>query len=188
MLGLDALTPNDRDRVRADLRIALTAGVVATVLMGAIVVLLGNVTDSEARLLIEAALPTVRTFASTAMVVSASTLALMLTILGLTSNTDSDIRGGHYERIRQIALADVVVFTMATLLLVVLIIPLGEATGIAHRWYSAIFYATTLLSAVIGGLAVGVMLLIYAAVRDLTMTFGPGDENPLLEDEETAAG
>ncbi len=184
MLGLDALTPDDQDRLRADLRIALTGGVVAAALMGAVFVLVGNVGDSEARVLLETALPTVRSFTSTVMVVSASTLALMLTLLGLTSDTDRQIRGSHFERVRQIAFADVVVFAVATFLLVTLVVPFGDASGIPHRWYNVLYYAAAGLSALVGGVVVGVMLLIYAAVRDLTATFGPGDKSPLLEEAE----
>ncbi|WP_420455619.1 hypothetical protein [Rubrivirga sp.] len=188
MFGLDALTPDDQEQVRADLRIALTGGLVAAVLMGTVLVLVGNVGDSEARSLLQAAIPTIRSFTSTVMVVSASTLALMLTILGLTSDTDRQIRGSHFERIRQIALADVVVFGAATLLLVSLVVPFGDASGIPHRWYDVVYYVATGLSALVGGAVIGVMLLIYAAVRDLTETFGPGDESPLLDEEEPEDG
>ncbi len=188
MLGLDALKPGDQERLRADLRIALTGSVVAAALMGAVLVLVGNVGDSEARALLQAAIPTIRSFTSTVMVVSASTLALMLTILGLTSDTDQQIRGGHFERVRQIALADVVVFAAATLLLVSLVVPFDDASSFPHRWYDVVYYVATGLSALIGGVVVGIMLLIYAAVRDLTETFGPGDESPLLEEETESDG
>ena len=187
MIHLDDLTPDDRHRIRADLRAAAVGGVLAAAVMGAVVVTVGSVGSvgaSQAQSLLETALATIRSFSSTAMVVTASTLALMLTILGLTSDTDRQVKASHYERIRQIALADVVAFTAATLLLVSLVVPFHESSSLPGWAYAVIYFAATGVSALIGGLVVAVMILIYAAVRDLTTTLQPGDESPLLEDDD----
>lgn len=184
MFSLSNLTPGDHEQLRADLRSALTGGLVAAAVLAGVVITVGSVGAGEARILLESATPTVRSFCSTAMVVSASTLALMLTMLGLTTDTDADIKGGHFARIRQIALVDAAAFAGATLLLLVLVVPFNEATNIPAGWYVGIYYASTLLAAVIGGTVIAVVILLYAAIRDLVKTFGPSDESPLLADDE----
>lgn len=184
MLHLSDLTPNAQHRLRADFRMALIGGVVAAAVMGLVVVLVGRVGGSEARSLLESATPTVRSFCSSVMVTTASTLALMLTVLGLTSDTDKDIRGGHYRRVQQIATAAVIAFVGATLLLVVLVVPLTDSSSIPTGWYVGVYYGATLLAAVLGGILVSAMILLHAAIRDLIATFGPGDESPLLEEDD----
>ena len=180
MLHLSDLTPGDRDQIRTDVRIALVGGVVAALVMGAIVFVVGSVNSGQARALLEASLPTTRFLASGVMTVSATTLALMLTLLSLSTGLDREIKRSHYERIRQIALVDVA----ATLLLVGLVVPLGDATEIPAAWYVGIYYAVSLLAAAIGGVLVAVMLLLYAAVRDLIGVLTGDDDNPLVADDE----
>lgn len=184
MLDLRHLTPDAQDDIRNDVRVALISGLVAVGVMAAVIVTVGSVGGSEARGLLESSTPTVRTVCQAVMVTMASTLALMLTLLGLTANADHKIRGGHYARVRQIAALAVVAFIGATLLLVALVVPLTESAGISTGWYVGIYYGSTLLAAVLGGLLVAVMILLNAAVRDLVKTFGPGDESPLYADEE----
>lgn len=188
MFDLSDLTPDDQHRLRADLRVAAIGGLVAAAVMAAVVITVGTVGAAEARSLLESSTPTVRSFCSTVMVVSASTLALMLTLLGLTTDTEAEIKSGHFARVRQIALVDACAFAGATLVLLALVIPFGEATEIPSGWYVGIYYASTLLAAAIGGAVIAVMILLYAAIRDLIVTFGPGDETPLLEDDGESDG
>lgn len=184
---LSTLTPGDNSgRLRADIRVAIGGGLVATVVMSALVLAVGNLSAVEAVRLLEASLPTTRFLCSSVMAASATTLALMLTLLSLSTGIDGEIKGTHYERIRQIALVDVVAFIGATLLLVALVVPIGEASEIPARWYDTLYYASALMASVLGGMLVSVMLLLYAAVRDLISVFGPGDENALLAERDAA--
>lgn len=178
----ESLTDSDQHRIRADLRIAITGAVIAAILMGGVELLIGNVGDWEARTLIQAAVPTLRVFASTVMIVTSSALALMLTIMGLTGNADREIRGGHFERIRQIGFAAAVVFIATAFLFTILIVSPTEMDGVPVGWNDVIYFSMTGLSAIISGAVVGIVILIYTAVRDIATTFGPGDETPLLED------
>ena len=178
----DSLAEDDQDRIRTDLRIALTGSGVAAVLMGTVSILIGDVGNERSDDLLRAALPTLRAFASTVLIVTSSALALMLTILGLTTDANQEVRGGHYERVRQIALAAVAVFVAAAFLFMVLVIPPSEMGAVATRWYDVIYYAVSGLTALIGGSMVGIVLMIYSAVEDIAATFGPGDETPILAD------
>ena len=179
---LDLLTAGDQDRIRTDLRLAVAGGSIATLSMAAVLVGVGLANGGSAQPLVAAALPSSRFLASAVMTVSATTLALMLTLLGLSTDIDADVKGGHFERIRQIALVDVAAFVLATALLVVIVVPVDESTPIPEAWFSAIYYAVSVVAALLGGGLIAVMLLLYAAVRDLILVLGPGDQNPLVDD------
>ena len=182
MSFLDSLTPDARLSLRSDLRVALIGGVFSALVMGAISFAVGGLSGYEARLLLESAMPTTRFLCSAVMTASATTLALMLTLLSMSLGSERALRSEHYERIRQIALVDVVAFIGATVLLVAHIVPVGDSGGIPVGWYDAIYYGAAILAALLGGVLVAVMLLLYTAVRDLITTFGPGDATPLLAD------
>lgn len=184
MLHLSDLTPGGQDKVRTDLRAAVGGGAMAALVMGAIVVVVGSVNSGQARVLLEASLPTTRFLASGVMTASATTLALMLTLLSLSTGVDRTLKRGHYERIRQIAFVDVVAFVGATLLLVVLVVPISDATEIPMRWYVGIYYGVSLLAAALGGVLVAVMLLLYAAVRDFILVIVGDDDSPLVDSDE----
>lgn len=186
MLHLSDLTPGDQDRLRTDLRIALSGGLVAALVMGTIVFVVGTVNSGQARSLLQGTLPTTRFLASSVMTVSSTTLALMLTLLSLSTGLDREIKSSHFERIRQIAFVDVIAFVAATLLLVMIVVPLNESSQIPSGWYVGIYYAVTLVAAALGGILVAVMLLLYAALRDLITTVSGEEDSPLVADEDEA--
>jgi len=120
------------------------------------------------------------------MTVSATTLALMLTLLSLSSGVDRELKRSHYERIRQIALVDVVAFVAATFLLVMLVVPIGESTEIPLTWYVGIYYGVSVWAAALGGALVAVMWLLYAAVRDFITVLVGDEDSPLVASEDAA--
>ena len=184
MLSLSDLTPGDQDKIRSDVRVAGGGGAVAALVMGALVVTVGNLSPWKAQALLESSIPTIRFACSSVMAASATTLALMLTLLSLSAGADREIKGSHFERIRQVAFVDVVAFVGATLLLITLVVPFSETEEIPAGWYEGIYYTASLMAALLGGLMVAVMLLLYAAVRDLITVVGPGDESPIYADDE----
>lgn len=186
MLGLDFLAPDDQDKIRTDIRFAAIGGVVAALSMTAALVSVGLMNSGSSQFLVEASMPSVRFLASAVMTVSATTLALMLTLLGLSTDIDGDVKKGHFQRVRQIALVDVWAFVAATALLVIVVVPVGSESPIPTGWFTAIYYTVSVASATLGGSLVAVMLLLYAAIRDMIVVLGPGDDNPLIDaDEET---
>ena len=180
MISLSDLAPGDQ--LRADVRVAAVGGLIAAAAMSALVLAVGSLSAFEAKVLLQAALPTIRVLCSSVMVASATTLALILTLVSLTAGVEREVKGTHYTRIRQVARLDVVAFVGSTLLLVALIVPVGEAGEIPTAWYTGIYYASSLLSAALGGILVSVMLLLYAAARDLIGVLGPGEGGSLLVD------
>ena len=163
-------------------RTLIGAGLAVGVVALAIGVL-GGVSSYEGRQLLSASLSTVRFMCSAVMTASATTLALMLTILSLSSQVDGQLKPIHFLRIRLIALLDTIVFIGATVLLLMLGIPVEEADSVPPTWFKVVYYFVLGSSALLGGGLMAVVLMIYGAVRDFIRLVGPWDSEDLIRGE-----
>jgi hypothetical protein len=150
-----------------DLGSALAGGLVTALVTTAVVVFVGAVGAGKAKALLEATLPTTRFLCSAVMTASATTLALMLTLLSLSTGVEGELASSHYQRVKQIALMDVIAFVGATILLVTLIVPFGENISVPIRWYTVIYYVVSIGAGVLAGMLVAVVIMLYTTVRDV---------------------
>ena len=176
---LETFKPN----VHVSLARALAGGAVAATIMAALLLVVGQVSAWQAEVLLSATLPTTRFLCSAVMTVSATILALMLTVIGISRGTERPIQASFYRRIQQVALLDVITFVASTILLLGLVVPFGEELEMPQGWYVTIYYVVTLGSTLIGGLLVAVVLMLYGAVHDVVMLFW-SDESPVLDRDE----
>lgn len=145
----------------------------------------GEISRMEARELLITMLPTARFLYSAVITASATILALMLTLLSLSFNTQSRLDVSHYRRIRRIALIDTVTFIAAMTFLLFLVVPLDEPQRILPSWYEIFYYITIVGSAVLGGLLVTIVLMLYSTVTDMITIFGFRDEDhPLVSKDD----
>ncbi|MEP0546211.1 MAG: hypothetical protein ABJF88_04710 [Rhodothermales bacterium] len=162
-----------------DWRWTLTGGAIALVVTFGGAWAVGETSGAEARALLNGMLPTTRFLCSGVMTASATTLALMLTLLSLSANANSKLKQDHYERVRQIALLDTVAFIAATIVLLCLNIPVEQADNVAASWYDVLYYAFLGASAVLGGLLVVIVLMLYNTVKYMILIVGPADTDEL---------
>lgn len=80
---------------RRELAIAVAGGATAGSTLCGIIIAVGNIGDFQALGLIEAALPTSRYLASTAIAIGATTIALILTLLSIDLTTEIDFSDQH---------------------------------------------------------------------------------------------
>lgn len=165
--------------------LAVTGGVLTScvIMLGTLIV--GGVSGFEADVLLESMLDTARFLFSAVITASATILALMLTLLSVSFNTESRLKPGHYHRVNQIALFDTVAFVTAMVFLLFLVVPLTESGNAPATFYQIYYYAVLAGSAVQGGLVVTIVLMLYTTVRDMIVIFGFGDEDHPLVDTET---
>lgn len=146
----------------------------------------GSVSGFEARSLLSSMLPTARFLYSAVITASATILALMLTLLSLSYNSQSTLRPVHYNRVKQIALVDTVTFVTAIAFLLVLVVPLRETDNVPASVYQVYFYVALVGAAILGGLVVSIVLMLYTTVRDMIAIVGLGKEDhPLIETDES---
>lgn len=171
--------------VEVDLRKAIVGGALATSVVLAGTFAAGRISGAEGRILLQAMLPSVRFLCSATVTASSTILALMLTLLGLSYETTSQIKPAHYKRIKQIALVDAIAFVTAALLLLLIIVPLEETEAVPSGWYSTMYYIAIVMSSVLGGLIISVILMLYDAVTDIIDVVGIGtEENPIVSAEQ----
>ena len=169
-----------------DVKVAYWAGGGMAVVMGIGAFTLGSFGGNESRVMVEAILPSTRFLCSATMTAAAAILALMLTVLGLTTGAD-DVKLStlFYKRIKQIAFYDMIVLCYAISFLVLQCIPVTKSEEIPAWWYSSVYYGMLAASAILGGGMIAVVSMLYAAISSLIDVFGleHGEHSILARDE-----
>jgi len=130
-------------------------------------------TDTLARGLIEAMLPAMSTLCF-AVITSASTvIALLMTVLGFATRMDNDFDHPFYVRIWFIATIATIALIMASLLLLLITIPIIEADTL-NLWYKAIYWVIVFFSSSMMSLLVGMIVSLYRALFGLISLTSPG--------------
>lgn len=166
-----------------DFKMALFGGAVAVGLAIAGVIVVGRVGPSEGKLLLQAMVPTTRFLCSAVMTGSATILALMMTLLGLGQSSSHSLKRLHYRRVSAIAFVDTATFVGATMLLLFHSIPIEDSEKIPPGWYDGMYYALLSATALIGGMLITTMLMLYRTVRDMIFVVGGIDGRGLVEEQ-----
>lgn len=160
------------------------AGLSASILIFGGVILIGQIGSYESMKLIEAISPSARFLCSSIMTVSATTLALLLTVLSFGSNMKADFKKQHYHQVRYVALINTIVFIGSTILLLFITLPLGQSEESFRAYYEAIYYIIISSSALLGGLLITAVLLLYDIVNSFISVLNPDvDEVDIIENE-----
>lgn len=146
---------------------------------------IGETSGYKAQRLLEQALPNMNTLCNTIILASATILALLLTLLGLSSGIDLDLKKSFYVRVQQIAFFDTILFVVTMLIFLALNFPVDQSKTLPALWFQGLYYTTLGATAVVGGMIVTVVLLLYETVSSLIQIVGYGkDDHPMLEDLE----
>lgn len=162
------------NQIQVDLRRAILGGVIAAFVTLAGSWGVGHISGVEARVLVEASLPRMRSFCNTIILASGTILALMLTILGMSSQASSGLTAHHYQRIRQIALFDSILIVGATTVVLVFNVPLTESENVPTTWFAGLYYGILASTSLIGGALVSVVLMIHHTISDIIDVIGLG--------------
>jgi hypothetical protein len=158
---------------------AMTGAGVAALFMFGTAFVLGTIASSEAFGLLEAILPTARFLAVGVLTASITVLALLLTLLGMSLNSEYTFRSRFYFRIGRITTLSTAAIVVAVSLLLMSGLPLEEIEG-AERFYDLYFYALAACISALGGLAISIGLMIGSTLKGLAQIGEPGASD-LLE-------
>lgn len=172
------------EAIKEDARRAALGGCLAALTIMGGSWMIGQISGSEARYLLEAVLPSVRSFSGTLMLALITVLALMLTLLGLSSSTETKLKWVHYQRIKQIALVDMVTFIAAVLFYLLLNVPIQETDSGTLQWFYFLYYAALFISSLLAGAVITVVLMLYNAVLHIIDAVGPEKESQITRTEE----
>lgn len=185
--SLSKAKSSDKDKGKGSLYIGSRRALLGGILTAAVALggqwMVGQVYSGyEARQLLESLNSAALFLGSSVVTASATILALMLTLLSLTDQTDSDFDNDFYHRIKRIGLMATVAFSGGMILLLFLSVPIKESDNVPSRWFTIIYYILITFSAVLSGLLVSLVLMLFNAVTSLIDVVRPSVNDE--EDEE----
>ncbi len=128
---------------------------------------------TEARNLVDALVPAARSVGSSVVTAAGTILALMLTMLSLTSQARSNFDRVFYQRIRRIGFLSTIALSAGILLLLFLSVPVQESNAVPASWFRAVYYVLIALTAGLAGLLVSIVLMLFNAMTSLIQVLGP---------------
>lgn len=170
------------EREQRLLFVGARAAAIAGILVGGVVIgsqlLIGTVySGSQARQLVLAMSGPAGTLATAILSGEAAMLALMLTMLGLSRKLDQDLSGSFYVRIQRIALLAILDMVAAIILMLLLSAPIQEASREAEQagdlQVRLTYYLLMGLTAVVAGLFVAVIVMLYNAIQAVIQAVVP---------------
>lgn len=132
--------------------------------------------SAEAVKLIEALKSASLYYGSAIATSSATILALMLTLLGVTRQSESDFDRSTYETIEKIGLISTIALCGAILMLLVLSMPVGEFKNLPPAWYPILYNVLAVMNAVLSGLLIGAVILLFSTIRHVIKAVAPQAE------------
>lgn len=153
-------------------------GFVGIVVIGAIGKFAGGAIYSslKARELIESLSGSALYLGSAIATSSGTTLALMLTLVGLIKRMDADFDKPVYQRISVIGTASAINLIGAVLLLLMLTMPVGDFEDIPEHWYATFFNILYALTVLISALSVAIIIMLLQTVNKLIAKITPTDD------------
>jgi len=148
------------------------------------VFLLGNISGYEAKQLISSSLQGINMLCNTIVLASATILALLLTLLGISTGTKSKLKEAHYRQVISIAKYDSVLFIAALILFQFFNIPITETENVPAEWYKYVYWATLFFSSLISGFMVSIVLMLYETIKNIIDIVGLNKDHRLLSSEE----
>lgn len=128
---------------------------------------------AEALKLVDALVPAARSVGSSVVTASGTILALMLTMLSLTSQANSNFDRVFYHRVQRIGLLSTVALAAGILLLLFLSIPVQESDAVPSSWFGFVYYLLIVLTAGLAGLLVAIVLMLFNAMTSLIQVLSP---------------
>ena len=148
-------------------------------------ILLGKLSGYEAKILIKNSVSGVNTLCNTIVLASATILALLLALLGISSNSSSKLKKDHYKYVLDIAKLDTIVFIASIMAFLIFNLPITESDNVPANWFNFIYYATLTIASVLSAALIVVVLMLYNTVANIIKIVGwELKEHPWMESEE----
>lgn len=168
----------------AHYKMPIYGGILTALFTGLAVFLLGNLSGYEAKQLLETSLSRISMLFNTIILASATILALILTLLGISSGSESRLKKTHYRQVLSLARFDSFLFIVTLILFQLFNIPITETDSVPTEWFTAIYWTSLFASSLLSGLMVAVILMLYNTIHNIICIVGLGQrEHPLIDTE-----
>jgi hypothetical protein len=163
-----------------EFRGAVVGGLVTATFLFMVVIGIGRIGSFEALRLIESVLPTARFLGSTVIAAAVTVLALLLTLIGHSHNSEHHFTKRLYSRAVRITRIAVICMIMGVGVLLAVSIPVVEVEGL-RRYYAVLYYLLSAAIAVLGGLLTTMGLMLGTTLKGLIDAAHPEGESDLIE-------
>jgi CBS domain containing-hemolysin-like protein len=107
---------------------------------------------------------------------AATTLALMLTLLGLVRRADAEFDLQMYNRIYRIAVLSTVLLGGAVVMLLLMTMPIGEFDDVPENWFPMLYKVLYWIVVVLSAGLVAMVTMLFGTVRSLIAKLTPHDD------------
>lgn len=106
----------------------------------------------------------------------ATTMALMLTLLGLVRRVDAEFDQAMYRRVYRISMLSALLLAGSVVMLLIMTMPIGEFDDVPADWFPALFLVLYWMVVVLSAMLVGMVTLLFSTIRTLIANITPHDE------------
>lgn len=131
---------------------------------------------AEARDLLEALSRAGLYLGSAIATASATTLALMLTLIGMIRRIDTDFSRDTYKQVTRIAVLSTATLMLSFLVLLAYTLPMGEFENVPRDWYNYLYTVLFALTVVMVGLAAASVTIVFMTIRSIVSRITPGED------------
>lgn len=163
---------------------AIIGGVISLLTILLVSLLLGKLSGYEAKVLITKSLSGINTLCNTIALASATILALLLTVLSISSNSKSKLKKDYYLDVLQIAKLDTAVFITSIISFLLLNLPITESDTVPDNWFNMIYYISLAISSIIAAGLIVVVLMLYNTIVNIIKIVGLEMHDHPLSDAE----
>ncbi|UOB16731.1 hypothetical protein [Abyssalbus ytuae] len=164
---------------------AITGGIISLFIILLGTILMGRLSGYEAKELIRNSITGINTLCNTIALASATILALILTLLGISSGSKSKLKPDHYKHVLQIARVDTFVFIASLISFLLLNLPITESENVPNNWFNWVYYISLSISSILSASLIVVVIMLYNTVVNIIKIVGLGiKDHPLIEDKE----
>ncbi len=163
---------------------AVLGGVIGGLVIFGGAFLLGEISEYEAKVLIEKSISGLNTLCNTVVLASATILALMLTLLGVGLRSNLNFDKHYYEHILRVAKLDTMVIVSGLVFFLIFNLPVSESENLPTNWHKILYFIALALSGILSGTFISVVLMLYNTIKNIILIEGMGvEDHPLLAKE-----
>lgn len=131
--------------------------------------------SGEAIALLEALAQSGLYLGSATATASATTLALMLTLIGMVRRADQSFEDRIYRNIQHVSTLSTVSLFLSLILLLSLVFPVGEFEDLPADWYPTLYEGLFASTVVLVALLAATVTMLYRTVRRVIAHITPGE-------------
>ena len=131
---------------------------------------------AEARDLLEALSRAGLYLGSAIATASATTLALMLTLIGMLRRIETEFDRQTYTQVSRIAFLSTITLMISFVVLLAFTLPIGEFENLPGGWYNYLYTALFALTVVMVALAAASVSIVFMTIRSIISHITPGED------------